>query len=182
VSSFSEIPTTHPEGLLCSRASSNSDKWSRARGPRRNRGAGAPSETPAWPGWGGSSCTIHNNRDLHFGPLQNWILSKIRMLREILLILLLFLCQDFRQTSIGSKKHWTKHIYCPSRFIIFSTYSMWASMFNIIIYSKWWMIMLNIHTHIALSMWIVEHIINLAGPYILNIYMFVAQKLSLIII
>ena len=68
VRSLSEVPTSHPEGLLCCRASSNSDKWSGARRPRsgaqrppgawrprRNRRAGAPSGTPGWPGWRGSS-------------------------------------------------------------------------------------------------------------------------------
>jgi len=72
VSSLSEVPTSHPEGLLCCRASSNSDKWSGpwgprgARRPRRNRRAGAPSGTPGWPGWRGSSYYYSQQQKSYF--------------------------------------------------------------------------------------------------------------------
>ena len=85
MSSLSEVPTSHPEGLLCSRASSNSDKWSGARRPRRNRRAGAPSETPGWPGWGGSSLNYSQKQTFDFGNRSVAKLNHFRMLREILL-------------------------------------------------------------------------------------------------
>jgi len=88
---LSEVPTSHPEGLLCSRASSNSDKWPGHEGHQGHEGHEGHKGHEGHEGHGGIEgqelprrlqggqgdvgplSSIHNNRHfiLAIGPLQN---------------------------------------------------------------------------------------------------------------
>ena len=98
------------------------------------------------------------------------------MLREMLLILLLFLRQDFNKISIWPNKtaKFTKNIYCPSRFII-GMYHILNVSINVQHYHSQSIIMLNVDTCIEY----VEHMKN-QPSWTINICLW--QKLSLIII